>query len=95
MTVRVWDPEAGVPVAALHGHTGGVNGCAISPDGKFAATISDETTIRIWLLPDVTEAEVLHGHADWVKACSISRASTWVACACTSPNWIWSSSPSA
>eukprot|EP00906_Rhabdomonas_costata_P038646 RCo054618 len=49
-TLKVWDLRAvATPLATLAGHTGDVNRCAVY--GEFAASGSDDKTVRTWLLP--------------------------------------------
>ena len=44
------------PVLELVGHTGGVNGVAYSPSGRYLATTSTDATLRIW---NATTGQVL------------------------------------
>ncbi|MEY9969508.1 WD40 repeat protein, partial [Streptacidiphilus sp. MAP12-16] len=44
----VWDRGTGRQTATLTGHTDRVTGVAISPDGTWLATTSDDRTVRIW-----------------------------------------------
>jgi len=50
----------------LTGHTLPVNSLAFSPDGKFLASGSDDTTIRIWSLTKGATIAELRGHSDMV-----------------------------
>jgi WD40 repeat protein len=50
-TVRVWDWSAGRQITCFDGHTAPVVVLAAAPDGTFAASGSDDRTIRIWPLP--------------------------------------------
>ncbi|MER7211924.1 hypothetical protein ABT340_33120, partial [Streptosporangium sp. NPDC000239] len=50
-TVRTWNTD-GTPRATLTGHTGGVNAVAISPDGSWLASASDDGSVRIWAISD-------------------------------------------
>jgi WD40 repeat protein len=52
--VRVWDIFTGKEVASFKGHDGAILALAISPDGKFAATASTDTTVLLWALPSST-----------------------------------------
>jgi WD40 repeat protein len=49
--------------SVLAGHTGAVNDIAFSPDGRLAATSSDDRTLRVWDLP-ARRSRVLAGHTD-------------------------------
>lgn len=51
----VWDVDAGVRRAVLHGHSARVQGVAFSPDGRWLATGSWDGTTRRWGL-DVLDA---------------------------------------
>ena len=62
---RFWDSSNGkLSDVVLSGHGDRIRGCAFSPDGRFAATASDDRTARVW---DVSTGEcrlVLKGR-DW------------------------------
>ena len=57
--LKCWDARTGVPwdkKAEMSGHTDFVYACACSPDGRYLASASTDTTIRIW---DVERGECL------------------------------------
>jgi WD40 repeat protein len=54
--VRLGDAKSGKELKTFVGHTAGVYGAALSPDGTLAATGGDDKTLRIW---DVKEAKEL------------------------------------
>ena len=41
--VLLWEAEGSRPLAALHGHSGGVRGVALSGDGQLVASAGFET----------------------------------------------------
>lgn len=51
-TVKSWNLEIGGEVASFAGHSEGVNAVAISPDDRWLASGSDDTTIKIWPIKD-------------------------------------------
>ncbi|MFD4994684.1 WD40 repeat domain-containing protein, partial [Streptomyces buecherae] len=60
------------------GHTGLVESVAISPDGTWLATTSDDGTARIWDLAGNCTA-TLTGHSGFVESVAISPDGTWLA----------------
>ena len=75
-------PETRDPslIRTLGGHTGGVLGVAIAPDGTWLATASDDLTVRIWR-PDGRQVATLTGHNHFVNAVAIAPDGTWLATA--------------
>ncbi|MER7701587.1 NB-ARC domain-containing protein [Kitasatospora sp. NPDC097605] len=63
---------------ALTGHTGGVNAVAISPDGTWLITGSNDGTVRIWDRATSTQTATLTGHTGWVHAVAISPDGAWL-----------------
>ncbi|XP_015755429.1 PREDICTED: nuclear distribution protein PAC1-like [Acropora digitifera] len=47
-SVRVWDSPSGQLLHVLEGHTGWVQACSFSADGKLLASASDDQTVRVW-----------------------------------------------
>ena len=43
-----------------------MNGCAVSPDGAWIVSASDDSTLRIWDAATGTERATLTGHTDTV-----------------------------
>jgi WD40 repeat protein len=66
-------------LATPAGHTGGVWGCAFSPDGTLLATTSDDGTVRLWQVSDGTQHAVLTGHTGGVWSCAFSPDGTLLA----------------
>ena len=59
-TSRLWDlTNAGSSSRVLSGHTSAIDSVALTPDGKWALTGSDDNTARLWeLVPRMSFAEV-------------------------------------
>jgi WD40 repeat protein len=49
--VRVWDLQTAKELHCFTGHTEGVIGVALSPDGRYALSGSYDGTMRLWRLP--------------------------------------------
>ncbi len=47
------DAKTGRPVLRLERHVGRIKGLSISPDGRRAASSSDDRTLKIWKFPDL------------------------------------------
>lgn len=62
----------------LSEHAGSVNGCAISPDGKWLISASEDNTLKIWDSITGEVRQTLTGHTGWVSGCAISPDGTWV-----------------
>jgi WD40 repeat protein len=50
-TMRLWDVETGKQLYCFEGHTAGLTGAIILPDGQFALSSSFDHTMRVWRLP--------------------------------------------
>ncbi len=46
-TLKVWDLESGVPLATLEGHTGWVNGGAVTADGRRVVSASGDLRLKV------------------------------------------------
>jgi WD40 repeat protein len=62
----------------LAGHTDRVRACAISPDGNWLLSASDDHTLRIWDAVSGKLRHILFGHISLVNACAISPDGTWL-----------------
>ena len=78
-TLKIWDAASGDERATLTGHTDAVNGCAVSPDGTWIVSASDDGTLRIWdaatgaeravlVLPGAATAVAFHPSHRWWSA---------------------------
>ena len=64
----------------LSGHSSGVNGVVISPDGKTIVSASEDKTIKLWQR-DGTLVSTLQGHSNVVKGVAISPDGKMIASA--------------
>jgi eukaryotic-like serine/threonine-protein kinase len=67
-----WQPQTHVALMTLRGHLDGVDGVAVSPDGRRIATASGDTTAKIWDADTGRELFRLKGHSDVVASALFS-----------------------
>jgi WD40 repeat protein len=70
--IRVWDAKSGKVSKPLAGHTQEVEALAISKDGKFLASASQDNTVLIWNLGEGKTTQTIKGHSDYVTGVSFS-----------------------
>jgi WD40 repeat protein len=68
----MWDLSTGAELLRFSGHTGSVNACAISPDGKRLLSASHDKTLRQWDLSTGAELSRLVGHMAPISSCLIT-----------------------
>lgn len=61
-----------VEISVQQGHCGPVNDIAFSPDGKWFASASDDTTVKVWRYSDNKLLRTLKGHNDKVTCLAFS-----------------------
>ncbi|MBI4770702.1 MAG: WD40 repeat domain-containing protein, partial [Chloroflexi bacterium] len=59
-------------IRTLSGHTGPVFGCAVSPDGEWIASASNDNTLKVWDARTGEAQLTLQGHTSWVTGCAVS-----------------------
>ncbi|MFC4908661.1 WD40 repeat domain-containing serine/threonine protein kinase [Actinomadura gamaensis] len=69
------------PVKTLSGHTQGVRNIAFSPDGRYLASGSDDSTVIIWDVAAGNAARTLRGHTSSVLGVAFSPDGRTVASA--------------
>jgi len=55
-----------------------VNSCAISPDGKWVVSASDDRTLKKWDAETGAELRTLNDHIGRVNSCAISPDGKWI-----------------
>jgi WD40 repeat protein len=65
-------------VRTFVGHTDEVMGIAVSRDGKYLATCSEDSTVKIWEIETGNLARTLEGHESWVSDVAFSPDGTYV-----------------
>jgi WD40 repeat protein len=68
----LWDLRTGEEIRRFTGHTAGVRGVTVMPNGDRLVSASIDGTLRIW---DVATGEQLHchdGHGDWVNRAAVT-----------------------
>ncbi len=74
----MWDLESGGVLRTLEGHSDSVSGVAVSPDGKRAASASDDQTLKVWDLDTGIALATFHCDAH-ATCCTFARAQIIVA----------------
>jgi hypothetical protein len=65
-------PPGTALIRTLEGHTDGVHGVAVSPDGRCAVSASSDKALKVWDLETGRELRTLQGHADSVNGVAVS-----------------------
>jgi WD40 repeat protein len=87
-TVRVWDLEKGCQLHVLEGHfsedplrsllandpIGVITSVAVSRDGRYAVSASDDQTLKVWDIDAGKELRTLKGHTGWVLGVAIAES---------------------
>ncbi len=59
--LRIYNLVNGEWIRRLTGHTAVIGGISVTSDGRFAATVSHDHTVRVWQLSDLAEELGQHG----------------------------------
>jgi len=71
-------PESGASRKTLTGHSGAVNGCAVSPDGSYIVSAGADGTLKIWDPATGAERDTLAGHSGAVNGCAVSPDGSYI-----------------
>jgi WD40 repeat protein len=71
--------EEALEPLVFSGHERAVNGCALSPDGRWLASASDDHTLKLWSLHSGALQNTLSGHASHVTGCAFHPGGEWIA----------------
>jgi WD40 repeat protein len=74
--VRLMHPALHPPgtglIRTLTGHSGPLNGVAVTPEGRRAVSASTDKTLKVWDLQSGRELFTLEGHSGWVTAVAVT-----------------------
>ncbi len=70
--VQLFDAAGAKPGKPLQGHTQDVVELAVSKDGKFVASASEDKTVMIWDLAEGKSVQTIKGHTDSVTSVAFS-----------------------
>jgi WD40 repeat protein len=68
--------NSGKTCTNVYAHNGKVTSLAVSPDGKWFASGSEDKTVKLWSLPGGALVNTLTGHKDAVKSLALSPDGT-------------------
>jgi G protein beta subunit-like protein len=82
---KVNDESTNLPrfqaVTKFHAHSKYITRCLLSPDAKYLATCSADTTVKIWSISpnyEFRQDKILTGHQRWVWDCAFSADSAYL-----------------
>ena len=70
--IKIWDLKEEKQIGTLSGHTKRITSVALSPDGRFALSGSEDLSIRLWDIQAHNCIQILTGHENTVNSVAIS-----------------------
>ena len=77
--VTVWDVKNGKVLKQLEGQEGYIEALAVSPDGNYLLSGSDQATLKLWNIPEGREITTFSGTAAPIYALAVSGDGTMIA----------------
>ena len=72
VSMKLWDEATGKQLRSFMGHTSWVRSAVFSPDGRFALSGSDDTTLKLWDVATGKELRSFWGHTSRVWSVAFS-----------------------
>lgn len=76
--MKIWDLELRQEVGYLGGHEEEVSCIAVSPDGKYVISGSQDTNVMVWDLETEARVLILTGHVDSVNSVAVTPDNKYV-----------------
>lgn len=75
---RLWDLWTGVSDEVFTGHRGRINNLKVTPDGRKAVSVSDDSMAIMWDLDTRVKMREFQGHGAWINDAAITHNATKV-----------------
>lgn len=73
--VIIWDPQNGLILHKLEGHSRYVTCCTFSSDNKYLATGSNDKSVIVWNMSDIKDRDIVFINKDSIKTSAAMIAS--------------------
>jgi len=65
-------------IQIIQGHNDRINSVAVTPDGKFILSASNDRTVRLWRAEDATCIQIFRGHSNRVNIIAVTPDSQFI-----------------